>query len=71
MTHGYGAMYSYDARIPVRQRWAIAAYIRALQYSQAAQPEDLTPDESKTLAEAEKSEAPTVDPRKSLAEVQK
>ncbi len=71
ITHGYGAMYSYEARIPVRQRWAIAAYIRALQYSQDASSEDLSPAEQKQLAEADRPGGPTQDDRKSLAEVQK
>ena len=31
ITNGYGAMYSYAARVPVPDRWAIAAYIRVLQ----------------------------------------
>lgn len=31
MTHGYGVMYSYADRVPPPDRWAIAAYIRALQ----------------------------------------
>jgi mono/diheme cytochrome c family protein len=35
ITHGYGAMYSYAARVPVRDRWAIAAYIRLLQHTRA------------------------------------
>jgi cytochrome c553 len=34
MTNGYGAMYSYASRVPVDDRWRIAAYIRALQFSQ-------------------------------------
>jgi mono/diheme cytochrome c family protein len=38
MTNGYGAMYSYAARIPPADRWAIVTYIRALQLSQNAQP---------------------------------
>jgi mono/diheme cytochrome c family protein len=33
MTNGWGAMYSYADRVPPEDRWAIAAYIRALQYS--------------------------------------
>lgn len=33
---GYGAMYSYAARVPPKDRWAILAYIRALQLSQHA-----------------------------------
>ena len=31
ITHGYGVMYSYGDRVPPADRWAIAAYIRALQ----------------------------------------
>jgi mono/diheme cytochrome c family protein len=34
MTNGWGAMPSYAPQIPVQDRWAIAAYIRALQASQ-------------------------------------
>lgn len=36
MTNGFGAMYSYASRVPVDDRWRIAAYIRALQLSQNA-----------------------------------
>ncbi len=36
ISEGYGSMPSYAAQIPVRDRWAIAAYIRALQLSQHA-----------------------------------
>ncbi len=39
MTNGYGAMYSYASRVPVDDRWRIAAYIRALQLSQNAPPD--------------------------------
>jgi cytochrome c553 len=34
MTQGYGIMYSYAERVKPEDRWAIAAYIRALQLSQ-------------------------------------
>ena len=34
--NGFGAMPSYANRIPVRDRWVIIAYIRALQFSQHA-----------------------------------
>jgi mono/diheme cytochrome c family protein len=44
ITNGYGAMYSYAARVKPEDRWAIAAYIRALQLSQNAGPQDLPPD---------------------------
>lgn len=36
LRHGQGNMPSYAAQIPVDDRWAIAAYLRALQISQAA-----------------------------------
>jgi hypothetical protein len=36
MTHGYGAMPDYSSQLPPVDRWAVAAYIRALQLSQAA-----------------------------------
>ena len=34
ITNGYGSMPSYAAQVPVRDRWAIISYIRALQLSQ-------------------------------------
>lgn len=34
--NGYGSMYSYAARVPTNDRWAIVAYIRTLQRSQNA-----------------------------------
>jgi len=36
MTHGYGAMPDYSAQLTPVDRWAVAAYIRALQLSQSA-----------------------------------
>jgi len=41
MTNGYGAMPDYSAQLTPEDRWAVAAYIRALQLSQAAKPEDV------------------------------
>jgi mono/diheme cytochrome c family protein len=35
-THGFGMMASYAAELPVHERWAVVAYIRALQISQAS-----------------------------------
>ncbi len=40
ITNGYGVMYSYAARVEPDDRWAIAAYIRALQLSHNAKPSD-------------------------------
>lgn len=44
ITNGYGAMLNYSQQIQVRDRWAIVAYIRALQYSQDASVNDLSAD---------------------------
>jgi len=41
MTHGYGAMPDYSAQLAPADRWAVAAYIRALQLSQAATVKDV------------------------------
>jgi mono/diheme cytochrome c family protein len=41
MTNGYGIMRSYADRVSAEDRWAIVAYIRALQLSQYARVEDL------------------------------
>ena len=43
MTNGYGAMPDYKAQVAPEDRWAIAAYIRALQLSQAATTADVPP----------------------------
>ena len=45
MTNGFGAMASYASRVPVEDRWAIAAYIRALQLSQGATIDDVPASE--------------------------
>lgn len=41
MTNGFGAMPDYKAQIGARDRWAIVAYIRALQLSQHAAQADI------------------------------
>ena len=43
ITNGYGVMYSYSTRVEPEDRWAIAAYIRALQLSHHAEPSDVDP----------------------------
>ena len=40
-TNGFGAMSDYAAQVAVEDRWAIAAYIRALQLSQRATVDDV------------------------------
>lgn len=41
MTYGYATMPSYASQVSAEDRWAIAAYIRALQLSQFATPDDV------------------------------
>ena len=54
ITNGFGQMYSYSYRIPPEDRWAIVAYIRALQYSQNASVQDVPADELQKLPNAGK-----------------
>jgi mono/diheme cytochrome c family protein len=49
ITNGFGAMPSYAYQIDVRDRWAIIAYIRALQMSQWAPADVVPPDELQKL----------------------
>jgi mono/diheme cytochrome c family protein len=52
ISHGYGAMPDYAAQITTQDRWAVAAYIRALQLSQNATLADVPPGMNiQTLAE--------------------
>ena len=41
MTNGYGAMPDYSAQLTPADRWAVVAYIKALQLSQNAKPSDV------------------------------
>jgi len=52
MTNGFGAMYSYAARIEPADRWRIAAYIRVLQLSQNATIQDVPESERQNLSHA-------------------
>ncbi len=49
MTNGFGAMPPYSTMVPVRDRWAIAAYIRALQLSRTATLNDVPVSERSKL----------------------
>jgi mono/diheme cytochrome c family protein len=51
MTNGFGAMPDYRAQIAPRDRWAIAAYVRALQLSQHAAAAELSQDERQKLSQ--------------------
>jgi mono/diheme cytochrome c family protein len=41
ISNGFGQMYGYAAQIPPRDRWAIVAYVRALQLSRDARASEL------------------------------
>ncbi len=43
ITYGYGVMYPFEDRIALRDRWALVAYLRALQLSRHARLADLAP----------------------------
>ncbi len=51
ITSGFGRMQDYSAQVSVTDRWAIVAYIRALQLSQDATLADVPPDERARLAQ--------------------
>jgi mono/diheme cytochrome c family protein len=50
ITSGFGAMPDYAAQVPVADRWAVIAYVRALQLSQNATLADVPPDRRPELA---------------------
>jgi len=52
ISNGFGAMYSYSERIPPSDRWAIIAYVRALQLSRNARASDLSLEQRQKLDEA-------------------
>jgi hypothetical protein len=51
ITNGFGVMPSYAVQVPAQDRWAIVAYIRALQFSQAASITDVPAEERQKLVE--------------------
>jgi mono/diheme cytochrome c family protein len=52
MTNGFGAMPDYRMQLTARDRWAIVAYIRALQLSQRASKADVPGGDPSTLKPA-------------------
>jgi mono/diheme cytochrome c family protein len=52
ITNGFGAMPDYKPQTSPRDRWAIVAYIRALQLSQHAAPADVPGGDPTTVPEA-------------------
>ena len=58
ITNGFGAMQDYASQVPVADRWAIAAYIRALQFSQRATVNDVPAERRGELDQASTAPAP-------------
>lgn len=56
ITHGFGAMYSYNDRVVPEDRWKIAAYIKTLQMSQSTDLATLSPEDRRRV---EQSATPT------------
>jgi mono/diheme cytochrome c family protein len=52
VSEGYGSMPSYAGQISPRDRWAIVAYVRALQLSQHFPVDQLTPEMKKDVTNA-------------------
>ena len=53
ITNGHGVMYSYADRVKSADRWAVIAYVRALQLSQDAVPAALAPEDRARLEAAQ------------------
>ena len=53
IANGYGAMYPYKSILDVNDRWAIVAYVRALQRSQHAAVADVPPEAMAGLQKVE------------------
>ena len=53
MSNGFGQMSSYATQVPVEDRWAIAAYVRALQTSRYVDVKALSVDDRRQLEELE------------------
>ena len=50
ISNGFGSMFGYAAQVPPRDRWAIVAYLRALQLSRNAHVADLPSDVREKLS---------------------
>jgi mono/diheme cytochrome c family protein len=62
MTNGFGAMQDYASQVSVPDRWAIAAYIRALQLSRQATIDDVPADRRTQLEQEPQPAAPAAAP---------
>ena len=53
ITNGFGRMFPYASRVAPEDRWAISAYVKALQLSQNADPSDIPEGAEVTLPNTE------------------
>ena len=60
ITNGHGAMYSYASRVPPRDRWLIASYIRVLQKARSAPVDELDEEDRRRLDELASAAKPAV-----------
>jgi len=60
ITNGFGAMYDQADRINPKDRWAIVAYIRALQLSENVKYDDLSALEKQLVADSKKQHEETI-----------
>jgi hypothetical protein len=58
ITNGFGAMYSYAARVEPADRWRIAAYIRVLQLSENATIQDVPDSDRQNLTQQSAQQTP-------------
>ena len=61
MTNGFGAMYSYAARVEPADRWRIAAYIRVLQLARNAKIDDVPEAERAKMTHASAAQTKTTE----------
>jgi len=62
ITHGFGAMYSYNDRVIPEDRWKIAAYVKTLQLSQSAEAAALWPEDRRLVEQSAVAGAPIPKP---------
>ena len=62
ITNGKNTMMPYGPNIPVQDRWAIIAYLRALQRSQGATVADVPPDRRADLDKSVENKPPEAKP---------
>jgi len=63
IVNGFGRMYSHASQVAAEDRWAIAAYIRALQYSQNVPLGDLSETDQQELEKARQAVTDAADHR--------